>query len=274
MGRRQFEKTCRAHLRKNCDQINAFQCGNDLCAITFAGNRATGSFQFADRLVAVDSDDQHVAQGASRTQVANVSDVEQIETSVRRYDSFPSCAQFVSPRLEFFQSHDFVARHFLTKFSARGTIRNSAGARPTSSPSTLNHIPGREHTAIFRARRKITALLEKCFPRIISAASNAISAGLRFGIKMTSSKPSLGSASGAIGNPPATNRPFAITILYTAVESSSRPSRTIRVLYACNFGNAAAAPRIYASGPQFRLIAGVILLRTIPLNPPADTFIK
>src|SRR5437879_3479303 len=201
------------HTCENCAPSAPGPHGAALRAITFARNRATGSFQFADRLVAVDSDDQRVAQGASRAQIANVSDMKQIETSVRRYDSFPYRPQFVSSLLEFFQSHDFVARHFLTKFSARGTIRNSAGARPTSSPSTLNHIPGRERTAIFRARRKITALLEKCFPRIISAASNAISAGRRFGIKMTSSKPSLGSASGATGNPPATNRPFAITTL-------------------------------------------------------------
>src|SRR5438552_8333089 len=214
MGRRQFEKTCRAYLRKNCDQINALQCGNDLRAIILIVNWATGSLQFTDRFVAVDSDDQRVAKDASRTQVANMSNMKQIETSVRRYDFLPGCAQFVGTLREFFQWHDFVADHrFTTKFSARGRIRNSAGALPTNSPSTLKHIPGRDRTEIFLARRNIVALLETCFPKTISAASNTISGAQSFGIKTTSRKPSLGSASGAIGRPPATKRPLATTTL-------------------------------------------------------------
>ena len=72
---------------------------------------------------------------------------------------------------------------------------------------------GRDRTAIFLARLNIVALLERCVPRTISAASNAISPAPSFGIKTTSSFPSLGSAVGAIGNPPATKRPFATTTL-------------------------------------------------------------
>src|SRR5712671_1807451 len=122
-----------------------------------------------------------------------MSDMEQIETSIRRHDFFPGRAQIFYARLKLFQWNNFVVDHrFTTKFSARGRIWNTAGALPTSSPSTLKHIPGRDRTEIFLARRNIVALLERCFPKTISAASNAISAAQSFGIKTSSSKPSLG----------------------------------------------------------------------------------
>jgi len=46
IGRGEFEKTCRAHLRKNCDQINALQCGNDLRARSAARVAEDTEFKF------------------------------------------------------------------------------------------------------------------------------------------------------------------------------------------------------------------------------------
>ena len=58
---------------------------------------------------------------------------------------------------------DNFVLHFAptTNWSARVNTSNTAGPFPTSSPSTLKHIPGREFTVTFAARRKTIAWLER-----------------------------------------------------------------------------------------------------------------
>ena len=58
-----------------------------------------------------------------------------------------------------------------------------------------------------------------------------------------SSNPSLGSALGAIGRPPAAKRPFAMTTLQRSTENVSFVPNLTAVRYERNCGNAAAALR-------------------------------
>ena len=71
------------------------------------------------------------------------------------HDQFLShCAQFFRDRGELLHA-DNLRAHFSATINwiARGITSNTAGSFPTSSPSTLNHIPGVELTATFAARR-------------------------------------------------------------------------------------------------------------------------
>src|SRR5438552_19073896 len=102
IGRSQFEETGRTHVWKYRDQINAFQCGYDFRPITFAVHRTTGSLQFANRLVAIDSYNERVAKRASCIQIADMSDVKQIEAAVCGHQFFSGRAQIARPLPESF----------------------------------------------------------------------------------------------------------------------------------------------------------------------------
>src|SRR5919197_1238527 len=54
------------------------------------GINGTSRFEVPHRRVAVDSDDQTIAQRFSLLEKASVADMQEIETSVREYDSFAS----------------------------------------------------------------------------------------------------------------------------------------------------------------------------------------
>ncbi len=68
---------------ENTDCANAFESCENFCAVLFDLYGAIGAFaESFDTGVAVDSDDEEVAEGACVLQVANVTDVEEVEDSV------------------------------------------------------------------------------------------------------------------------------------------------------------------------------------------------
>src|SRR5438045_6825876 len=150
----------------------------------------------ATRFGAIDRDEQCVAERAGGLKVTDVAHVKQIETPICENEFRSALTHRDRDRARLFRGDDFLLHPFgAMKRNARGTISKRAGSFPTSSPSTLNHIPGFEFTVNFAARRNTIVLLERRVPSAICAIAMASSGAGRFGISTTSSNPSSISAS-------------------------------------------------------------------------------
>jgi hypothetical protein len=71
-----------ALLGENDDGVDACQRGEDGGTLSLGDEGPARSFKFADRTVSVEADDEEVAKLAGALQVADVTEVEQVETAV------------------------------------------------------------------------------------------------------------------------------------------------------------------------------------------------
>lgn len=149
-----FEQASGADLRKNNDMFHAFEGGDHFRAIVFAVQRAPFTFERAYGIVPIDRDRQRVSQRVRGLEVTDMARMQEIEAAVREDELLPLRAIFFRDARELLNAKNFAGHVSSTiNWSARGSTSNTAGSLPTSSPSTLNHIPGFEFTLIRAARR-------------------------------------------------------------------------------------------------------------------------
>jgi len=87
-------------------------------------DRAVRTFETAYRGVAIEPDNEHVAELSCCRQILNMPTVENIETAIGEYDSLPLGAELIEPRCKFmaWDDHDrsihgetFIARAALLR---------------------------------------------------------------------------------------------------------------------------------------------------------------
>ena len=90
-------------------------------AIFFVVERSTVSLEFAYRAIAVHTYNQDISERSSSFQVSNVTNVQQIETSIGYDNSFSSRAHGSGALRQFVERYYFVG-HLTIKFSVCGII--------------------------------------------------------------------------------------------------------------------------------------------------------
>ena len=105
---------------ENDDPIDAAQGAEHLGALLRCIDGTSGTFQFADRGVAVDRHDKGVAEGPRLVEVADVADVKDIEDPVREDELSPRPVEFLAQGGDLVQARDERVRHtrYETAFSA------------------------------------------------------------------------------------------------------------------------------------------------------------
>lgn len=81
-------------LRKNYDGIHVGESGQDLCPLVIGRQGPTIALQSTDRGIGIDRNDKSAAQLLGGMQVANVTDVQEIESAVGQDDAVALSAPF------------------------------------------------------------------------------------------------------------------------------------------------------------------------------------
>ena len=161
-GTNSFDQARHTHLRKKDDIVYTLERRDDFGPVAFAVQGPAFSFQRTNRIIAVNRDDKRVAERARGLEIANVPGVQQVKAAIRQNKLAVLLTKRVGDGRETIWIHNFFTHgEATTNCNARGSTSNAAGSFPTSSPSTLNHIPGREFTITFAARRKTIASLQR-----------------------------------------------------------------------------------------------------------------
>src|SRR5205085_3053302 len=135
-------------------------------AILRAVEWATLALQRSHRFIAINRNHQRVPKRSRRLKVTHVPNMNEIETAIGKNKFATVLTHFVPQGARFFSTNDFFFFHRAQiefhgfgamKRNAPGKISKRAGAFPTSSPSALKNIAGREFTVSFAARRKTIA---------------------------------------------------------------------------------------------------------------------
>ena len=82
VGPHDGQESASALLRENDDGVDAGQRGEDGGTLPLGDERPPRSLEFTDRAVSVEADDQEIAELAGALQVADVTEVQQVETAV------------------------------------------------------------------------------------------------------------------------------------------------------------------------------------------------
>ncbi|HEY1468816.1 MAG TPA: hypothetical protein VGF61_07215 [Candidatus Acidoferrum sp.] len=104
IGEKSRDDGARSGFVEDEDGIDAFETGEDFGALVLRNNRAAGSFEGANAVIAIDADDEEIAEGAGGFEAANVSGMEKIEAAIGE-DNFAAVAFLGSkPQNRLFQS--------------------------------------------------------------------------------------------------------------------------------------------------------------------------
>jgi hypothetical protein len=83
------QKAVSASFGENDHGIDAGQGGEDLGALLLRDERSTGALELANRFVAIEPDDEDMPEVPGTLEIADVAEVQQIETPVRG-DNLPA----------------------------------------------------------------------------------------------------------------------------------------------------------------------------------------
>ena len=95
-------------LRKDHNSIDVGERSHDLGAFVGRHDRPPFAFESADGLIGIDSHDKLAAQRLRAAKVADMSDVQQIETAVGESNALASAAPFLRAAAQRFPAQDFV----------------------------------------------------------------------------------------------------------------------------------------------------------------------
>src|SRR3990172_9352737 len=81
-------------LVEDCDVVHTFEAGENLRPFGLGEEGTFWAFQIPDGVVAVDTDDQYISEGFGLFQIAEMTDMEEVETPIGKNNSFPFCPEF------------------------------------------------------------------------------------------------------------------------------------------------------------------------------------
>jgi hypothetical protein len=115
IGKKSGDDGARSGFVEDEDSVDAFEAGEDFGALVLRNDRAARSFEGANAAIAVDADDEVIAEGAGGFETADVSGVQKIEAAIGE-DNFAAVAFLRSkPQNRLFQSEDGI--HIEKQFS-------------------------------------------------------------------------------------------------------------------------------------------------------------
>ena len=82
------QKLCHGWLVEDCYKVDGLESGNDLGSLTLIHNRPSLAFQDSDLLIRIDTDHQKVAQRPRILEISDMTDVQDIKTTIGKYDPF------------------------------------------------------------------------------------------------------------------------------------------------------------------------------------------
>jgi hypothetical protein len=104
VGKKSGDDGARSGFVKDEDRVDAFEAGEDFGALVLRDDRAAGSFEGAHPVVAVDANDEEIAEGAGGFEAADVARMKKIEAAIGE-DNFAAVAFLGSkPQNRLFQS--------------------------------------------------------------------------------------------------------------------------------------------------------------------------
>jgi hypothetical protein len=86
-GLQQQQQPLDSSVAEQHDVVNRLKCGNDFCALVRWNDRSPWTLQRGDRPIVVDGDYETIRFSRRTAQVSNVTDVHQIEASIRQSDA-------------------------------------------------------------------------------------------------------------------------------------------------------------------------------------------
>ena len=98
-------------LFKNDDTINALEGAEHLGAVFGGVNRPAGALQFPDRGIAVDRDDEGIAEGGCFFEITHVPDVKNIKNAVGENEFFAPARKFVPQGRDFLEGGEIPVGH-------------------------------------------------------------------------------------------------------------------------------------------------------------------
>ena len=108
VGKKSGDDGAGSGLVEDEDGVDAFEAGKDFGTLVLRNDGAAGSFEGADAVVAVDANDEEIAEGAGEFEAADMSGMKQIEAAVGE-DNFAAVAFLGSkPQNRLFQSEDGI----------------------------------------------------------------------------------------------------------------------------------------------------------------------
>ncbi|MCU1283742.1 MAG: hypothetical protein JWO13_92 [Acidobacteriales bacterium] len=110
VGAKLANQSADIRLGENNDGINVGEGGHDFGAFGLRSSRASFTFECANGAVSINGDDELAAEFFGPTEVADVSDVKEVEASVGKRDGLARCAPFGDTLAERFAILDLVFR--------------------------------------------------------------------------------------------------------------------------------------------------------------------
>jgi hypothetical protein len=104
IGKKSGDDRARSRFVEDEDSIDAFETGENFGALVLRNDGAAGPFEGANAAIAVDADDEEIAEGAGGFETADVSGMKKIEAAIGE-DNFAAVAFLGSkPQNRLFQS--------------------------------------------------------------------------------------------------------------------------------------------------------------------------
>jgi hypothetical protein len=104
VGKKSCDDGARSGFVEDEDRVDAFETGEDFGTLVLRYDRAAGSFESANAVIAVDADNEEIAQGAGGLEAADVSGMKKIEAAISE-NNFPAVAFLRSkPQNRLFES--------------------------------------------------------------------------------------------------------------------------------------------------------------------------
>lgn len=97
------QKAVRAFFGENDYGIDARQSSDHLGALLLRDERSAGAFELADRLVAIEANDEEFSEFLRALEIADVAEMKQIETPVGGHNFFPVSSRCSGPTSDLWQ---------------------------------------------------------------------------------------------------------------------------------------------------------------------------
>jgi hypothetical protein len=123
VGKQAGDDFARSEIVENQHGVDGFESGEDFRALALGNYRTTFALELANAGVAIEADDQDVAQGASLLEAANMAGMQQVEAAVGEDDAAAVAFLRAKPQNRLLKSEDRIQRISMRARYRKGTLR-------------------------------------------------------------------------------------------------------------------------------------------------------
>ena len=125
VGKQARDDLARSQIVENDDGIDGFESGEDFRALALGDHRPAFALELANTGVAVEADDQDVAQGTGLLEAADVAGVQQVEAAVGEDEAAAVAFPGAKPQNRLLEREDGMQRISMRTRYRKGTRRES-----------------------------------------------------------------------------------------------------------------------------------------------------